>query len=149
VSQRRLGAIAGLAARGLVPSVALLAHGGPLSADAGRWRMAVTRLRRAGLLAPAAQPPSAGRGAPLWPGPDRLALEALLGADALAAWEDCRDRPSPDDGWVRVGGEVRRAVDGMALAAEPREEDVALLRGGVARGVVSGALMRWEVVDVA
>lgn len=142
----RLRALAALAAQGIAPSVSALAVD---AADALRWRVAVTRLRAAGLLAYPVAVAAPGQPAPLWPGP--RAGEVLEAAE-LAAWERCRDLPSPDEGWVSVGaggeGDVRRAVDGVALAPEPREEDVRLLRGGVAVGVVSGARFRWEVVDV-
>lgn len=139
----RLQAIAALAATGVAPSVSALAA---YPAETGQWRQAVVRLRLAGLVAPPSAQPAPGAPAPLWPGP--RAGEVLSPAE-LEAWERCRDMPSLDDGWVRVGGEVRRAVDGVALAAEPREEDVQLLRGGVAVGVVSGTAFRWEVVDAA
>lgn len=139
--QDRLRALAALAAAGLAPSVSALATDAP---DALRWRVAVARLRARGWVAWPVALPSVGAPVPLWPGP-RAA--SVLSAEEVAAWERCRDMPSPDDGWVRVGGDVRRAVDGVALAAEPREEDVRLLRGGVAVGVVSGAALRWEVVD--
>jgi len=45
-----------------------------------------------------------------------------------------------------VDGETMRVVDGVALARDIGAEDWRLLRGGVARGVVTGALGRWEVV---
>ncbi len=142
----RLHALAALAAQGIAPSVSALAVD---AADALRWRVAVSRLRSAGLLAWPTAAAVAGRPAPLWPGPR---AGEVLSVEELDAWEDCRDMPSPDSGWVSVGaggeGDVRRAVEGVALAAEPREEDVQLLRGGVAVGVVSGARFRWEVVDV-
>lgn len=138
----RLRILAAIAAQGLAPSVSAVAVD---AADALRWRVAVTRLRAAGLLAYPVAVAAPGQPAPLWPG-QRAA--SVLSAEGLAAWERCRDQPSPDEGWVRVGGCVRRAVDGVALATEPREEDVRLLRGGVAVGVVSGARFRWEVVDV-
>ena len=138
----RLRTLAALAAQGIAPSVSAVAVD---AADALRWRVAVTRLRAAGLLAYPVAVAAPGQPAPLWPGP--RAGEVLEAAE-LAAWERCRDQPSPDEGWVQVGGDVRRAVDGVALAPEPREEDVWLLRGGVAVGVVSGARFRWEVVDV-
>lgn len=139
----RLRAIAACAAAGIAPSVSALAAD---AAETGQWRQAVVRLRLAGLVALPASQPAPGAPAPLWPGP--RAGDVLTPAE-LEAWEACQDLPSPDDGWVRVGGEVRRAVDGVALAAEPREEDVQLLRGGVAVGMVSGAVLRWEVVDAS
>lgn len=135
----RLRTIAALAATGVAPSVSALAA---YPAETGQWRQAVVRLRLAGLVALPSAQPAPGAPAPLWPGP--RAGDVLSPAE-LAAWEACRDIPSPDDGWVRVGGEVRRAVDGVALADEPSKEDVQLLRGGVAVGMVSGAALRWEV----
>jgi len=138
----RLRALAALAAAGLAPSVSALATD---ARDAGRWRVAVARMRARGWLVWSATLPSAGTPVPLWPGPR---AGEVLTCEELEAWERCRDLPSPDEGWVRVGGDVRRAVEGVALAAEPREEDVQLLRGGVAVGAVSGARLRWEVVDV-
>ena len=110
-----------------------------------RWRVAVSRLRSAGLLEWPTAAAVAGRPAPLWPGPR---AGEVLSVEELDVWEDCRDLPSPDSGWVEVDGEVLRAVDGVALAREVGAEDVRLLRGGVAVGVVSGRACRWEVVDV-
>ena len=138
----RLRALAALAATGVAPSVSALAVD---AADALRWRVAVSRLRSAGLLAWPTAAAVAGRPAPLWPGPR---AGEVLSVEELDAWEDCRDLPSPDSGWVEVDGEVLRAVDGVALAREVGVEDVRLLRGGVAVGVVSGRACRWEVVDV-
>jgi hypothetical protein len=138
----RLRALAALAATGVAPSVSALAVD---AADALRWRVAVSRLRAVGLLAWPTAAAVAGRPAPLWPGP--RAGEVLEAAE-LEAWERCRDLPSPDGGWVEVEGEVLRAVDGVALAREVGVEDVRLLRGGVAVGVVSGRCCRWGVVDV-
>ena len=137
----RMRALAALAAAGLAPSVSALAVD---AADAGRWRVAVARMRVRGWLLWSAALPSVRAPVPLWPGPR---AGEVLSAEELEAWERCRDLPSPDKGWVRVGGDVRRAVDGVALAAEPQDEDVRLLRGGVAVGVVSGAALCWEVVD--
>jgi hypothetical protein len=138
----RMRTLAALAATGIAPSVSALAVD---AADALRWRVAVSRLRSAGLLAWPTAAAVAGRPAPLWPGPR---AGEVLSTEELAAWERCRDLPSPDGGWVEVEGEVLRAVDGVALAREVGVEDVRLLRGGVAVGVVSGRCCRWEVVDV-
>jgi hypothetical protein len=138
----RLRALAALAAQGIAPSVSALAVD---AADALRWRVAVTRLRAAGLLAYPVAVAAPGQPAPLWPGPR---AGEVLSVEELDTWEDCRDLPSPDSGWVEVEGEVLRAVDGVALAREVGVEDVRLLRGGVAVGVVSGRACRWEVVDV-
>lgn len=145
----RLRRLAAVAAQGIAPSVSAVADGPASGRDGGRWRIAVARLRAAGLLAWPDRPvAAAGTPAPLWPGPSAW---FVLTPEELEAWERCRDMPSPDSGWVSIyaGGEgdVRRVVDGVALAFEPREEDVRLLRGGVAVGVVSGARFRWEVVD--
>lgn len=140
----RLRALARVAAAGQVPSI------GAVVADHiehAQWRMAVSRLRAEGLLPPAGVAPTVGAPAPLWPGPARDALVNLIGEAAVAAWEAARDRPSPDGGWVYVGGEVRRVVDGVALSREIGVEDVRLLRGGVAVGEESGRMTRWEVVD--
>lgn len=138
----RMRTLAALAATGIAPSVSALAVD---AADALRWRVAVSRLRSAGLLAWPTASTAGGRPAPLWPGPR---AGEVLSVEELDVWEDCRDLPSPDSGWVEVDGEVLRAVDGVALAREVGVEDVRLLRGGVAVGVVSGRVCRWEVVDV-
>lgn len=138
----RLRAIAACAASGVAPSVAVLAA---YPAETGQWRQAVVRLRLAGLVALPSAQPAPGAPAPLWPGP--RAGDVLTPAE-LAAWEACRDLPSPDDGWVDVEGETLRVVDGVALAREVGAEDWRLLRGGVVVGVVSGRRGRWEVVDV-
>lgn len=142
----RLRRLAALAAQGIAPSVSAVADGPASGRDGGRWRIAVARLRAAGLLAWPDRPvAAAGTPAPLWPGP--RAGEVLTAAE-LEAWERCRDLPSPDGGWVEVEGETLRVVDGVALSREVGVEDWRLLRGGVARGEQSGRVGRWEVVDV-
>ena len=138
--QLTLATIAAYAAAGQVPTALRLAaaEGEP---KASRWRVRASRLREAGLLTTAPH----GAEVALWPG-QLAATRALIGADALDAWIACRDIPSPEDGWVDVNGETLRAVDGVALAREIGAEDWRLLRGGVARGVETGAFGRWEVV---
>lgn len=138
--QETLTAIATYAATGQVPTALRLARaeGEP---KASRWRVRTLRLREAGLLTTAPH----GVEVALWPG-QLTATRALIGAELLDAWLRCRDMPSPEDGWVEVDGEVLRVVDGVALARDVGAEDWRLLRGGVACGVTSGAMARWEVV---
>ena len=138
--QETLAAIAAYAATGQVPTALRLAmaEGEP---KASRWRVRTLRLREAGLLTTAPH----GAEVALWPG-QLTATRALIGAELLEAWLRCRDIPSPEDGWVDVDGETMRVVDGVALARDIGAEDWRLLRGGVTRGVVTGALGRWEVV---